>query len=138
MPVQLHLTRELADRYGLEIEEVLDGDEGTERPDDAVVATAKPAWSEWRICDECGGEGRSSAYLGAFTAEDMDREGDEFFENYMAGRYDRTCEPCDGTGKVLALRVESVPSDVRAAVEQREAEELAYRREQEMERRMGA
>ena len=47
--------------------------------------------SKWTICRHCQGEGTSSAYLGAFTRDDMDEAGPEFLEDYMAGRYDRAC-----------------------------------------------
>jgi len=56
--------------------------------------------SKWRICPRCEGEGTSSAYLGAFTADEMAEQGEDFREDYIAGRYDRTCEKCLGTGKV--------------------------------------
>jgi RecJ-like exonuclease len=58
--------------------------------------------TRWEICDMCRGEGKESAYLGAFTSEDF-AEDYEFFEDYMAGRYDRTCEACRGTGKVKVV-----------------------------------
>lgn len=57
----------------------------------------------WAICPDCNGHGGSSAYLGAFTREDMD-EDPEFFEDYMAGRYDRPCPNCNG-GKVWIVAV---------------------------------
>lgn len=57
--------------------------------------------ARWSICSHCNGEGQSSAYLGAFTAEDMHDAGPEFMEDYMAGAYDRSCEHCEGSGKVL-------------------------------------
>jgi RecJ-like exonuclease len=55
--------------------------------------------TKWKICPQCEGHGKSSLYLGAFTGEQM-REDPEFAEEYMAGRYDRTCETCKGSGKV--------------------------------------
>ena len=54
----------------------------------------------WAICDSCRGEGRSSAYLGAFTPEQLAEEGPEFIEDYMSGFYDQDCDHCRGTGKV--------------------------------------
>ena len=54
----------------------------------------------WEICSTCRGHGKSSAYLGAYTQSEMDEQGPEFFEDYMAGRYDRACDDCSGEGKV--------------------------------------
>lgn len=101
--------------------------------------------ARWCICDGCRGEGKSSAYLGAYTADEMDEAGPEFEADYFAGAYDRPCEECDGTGKVLRIdrkrisehgdRVEK--AYLRAYDEQeRAAREID--RISEMERRMGA
>jgi DnaJ-class molecular chaperone len=56
--------------------------------------------TKWVICSACAGEGKSSAYLGAYTRDDMDEAGPEFMDDYMAGHYDRACDSCDGAGKV--------------------------------------
>lgn len=56
--------------------------------------------SKWRICPRCEGEGKSSAYLGAFTSDDMEELGQDFQEDYANGEYDKTCEQCGGSGKV--------------------------------------
>lgn len=55
----------------------------------------------WKICGHCEGEGTSSSYLGAFTWEELREQGDEFIEDYFAGNYDRVCDCCDGSGKVV-------------------------------------
>ena len=55
---------------------------------------------KWEICSACDGHGKSSAYLGAFTWEQMHEEGQEFIEDYFAGNYDRACDSCGGSGKV--------------------------------------
>jgi hypothetical protein len=55
---------------------------------------------KWTICPVCDGEGRSSAYLGAFTQDDMDQQDPDFLEDYVRGRYDRPCDTCGGDGKV--------------------------------------
>lgn len=55
---------------------------------------------KWRICPRCRGEGKSSAHLGAFTAQDFAEEGQEFVEDYCRGAYDIPCEVCRGSGKV--------------------------------------
>lgn len=48
------------------------------------------------VCPDCGGAGTSSAYLGAFTGDDMEQAGDEFREDYMSGAFDRKCDECNG------------------------------------------
>lgn len=64
--------------------------------------------AKWVICGDCQGEG--TTYLGwaakdqpAFTAEDFDYEGPDFYEDYMSGHYDRECPECHGQGKVLEI-----------------------------------
>jgi DnaJ-class molecular chaperone len=54
----------------------------------------------WEICHACSGHGKSSAYLGAYTRDEMEEQGSEFIEDYCAGHYDRTCDNCGGSGKV--------------------------------------
>lgn len=71
--------------------------------------------SKWVICSCCDGHGKSSAYLGAFTRDDLDDEGIDFQEDYFAGRYDRACDDCGGTGKVLIADYERMTPDQRAA-----------------------
>lgn len=63
----------------------------------------------WIICSACRGEGKSSAYLGAFTAEDMDEAGPEFVEDYIAGNYDRACDTCGGSGKLKEVDPSKTP-----------------------------
>lgn len=83
--------------------------------------------SKWVICEDCRGHGKSSAYLGAFTHDDMQEEGPEFVEDYIAGNYDRPCDTCGGSGKELVPDLEQCTSD-----EQRAA--LAYKAEQDADR----
>ena len=39
------------------------------------------------VCSRCDGKGVSTAYLGAYTPEEMDEQGPEFFDDYMGGRF---------------------------------------------------
>lgn len=58
---------------------------------------------EWHICSKCGGEGHHSAHLGAFSAHEFAEQfSPDEQEDYFAGRYDRSCERCGGSGKVWA------------------------------------
>ena len=77
--------------------------------------------ARWCICSACEGEGKSSAYLGAITMSDREPGGvwedhDEF-RGYMRGDYDRTCDACDGAGKVLELDRERCTAEQAAALE---------------------
>ena len=55
----------------------------------------------WAICSHCEGNGASSAYLGAITQSERAEWDPEEWQGYMAGRYDRRCSACNGSGKVL-------------------------------------
>ena len=56
----------------------------------------------WEICSDCQGNGASSAYLGAFTQEDIERDwSQDEWSDYLDGGYDKPCGPCNGSGKVL-------------------------------------
>lgn len=93
--------------------------------------------SHKEVCGTCRGEGKSSAYLGAFSREDMDNDPD-FYEDYMQGAYDRVCPECNGD------RVVDVPDEKRTKPEvwakfiEHCNEEVHYHSMCEMERRMGA
>lgn len=69
--------------------------------DDDEDDEPQPDRSPWMICPECSGEGKSSAYLGAFTREDIERCWDpDDWQDYLEGAYDRPCTVCGGTGKI--------------------------------------
>src|SRR5262245_25725128 len=53
----------------------------------------------WEICGHCRGDGTSSAYLGAFTGDEWREMDSDWQEDYLAGRFDRACESCGGSGK---------------------------------------
>lgn len=91
--------------------------------DSEGVETTVNLPAKWEICPQCQGHGKSSAYLGAFTRDEMDEQGQEFMEDYMRGDYDRACEHCKGSGKVLVEDEQRCETD-----EQRRA--LAWLREQ--------
>ncbi len=64
--------------------------------------------AKWEICHDCRGKG--TTYLGlrnsdqpAFTREDFDREGPDFFHDYMSGQYDSGCQGCGGAGKIKII-----------------------------------
>ncbi len=92
---------------------------------------------KFEICSVCSGHGRSSLYLGAFTRSEMDEAGPDFHDDYMAGHYDRTCDECEGDGKVkVADYSRMTPEQVKAY--QKECEEEAeFEAMCAAERRMG-
>lgn len=90
------------------------------------------------ICSHCRGEGTSSAYLGAYTREDMDEVGPEFEEAYMAGEYDRPCEHCEGTGRVAVADRSRMTADQIEALDDEEESRRELAAAYRMERMMGA
>ena len=121
---------------------------GEEWPDNCIYHDEKytavlPA--RWEICGDCYGEGKT--YLGwaardqpAFSVEDFDREGEDFMEDYMAGRYDRACPSCKGSGKSLDIdeaALKGVDLKIFEAYSAYLDEDRYYQRELESERRFG-
>ena len=92
----------------------------------------------WEICSQCQGDGNSSAYLGAITQEDWDRDWDyDEREDYFAGKYDRICDSCGGAGKVQVIDEDRLTDEQREQYVSAVQEEISYQQECEMERRMG-
>lgn len=82
------------------------------------------------ICQECQGCGVSSAYLGAFSQEQM-QDDPEFAEAYFAGEYDRACPECQGRGRVYVLDVDNAPAEMVQEYQEQmeyEAEQREYAR----------
>lgn len=90
---------------------------------------------KWEICGHCEGEGTSSAHLGAFTGDQMAEMDDEFIEDYFAGRYDRACEHCGGSGKVAVADEAKMTKAQRKAWAEQCEEDRDYRATVEAERR---
>lgn len=93
---------------------------------------------KWEICGACRGEGKSSAYLGAFTRSEMDEEGPEFLEDYMAGRYDRACDGCGGAGKVKRVDWSKLTKQQKKDWNAQVRADRECAAEERMERLMGA
>ena len=73
--------------------------------------------AHWEICSCCNGEGKSSAYLGAYSREEFEESFDyEEQEAYFNGDYDRACETCKGSGKVLEVNYEQLNPKQKKAV----------------------
>lgn len=94
--------------------------------------------TRWAICPECDGHGKSSAYLGAITADDRERDwSEEEFDEYLRGGYDRRCDACEGSGKVKEVDWRRLSNAEREVWRAKCEEEAAYRAECRLERMMG-
>lgn len=91
----------------------------------------------WEICGHCRGSGKSSAYLGSFTSDEWAHEDEDFKEDYVRGAYDRSCDDCDGSGKIEIVDYDKLKPEQKEKYDNACKEEAAYRAEVEMERRMG-
>lgn len=63
---------------------------------------------KWVVCPRCDGEGShvNPAVDGhGITSDEMDELGPDFFDDYMGGVYDVTCERCKGRRVVRRCRV---------------------------------
>jgi len=89
------------------------------------------------VCGRCHGEGVHDAWDGGMTASEMDEQGPEFFEDYMAGHYDRTCEECHGKNVVDEVDRERMSAEVLAAWDAYCGDVWASNAESAMERAMG-
>lgn len=65
----------------------------------------------WVICDYCRGEGHHCRHLGAITSDEFSDWHPDEREDYFAGRYDKTCDVCNGTGKALEVDHAAVDRD---------------------------
>jgi hypothetical protein len=91
----------------------------------------------WAICGCCNGHGKSSAYLGAYTADEMAEAGPEFQDEYMRGGYDRRCDACDGRGKVKVADHYKMTREQRAEFKAQCDADDAIAAEEAAERRFG-
>jgi hypothetical protein len=99
--------------------------------------------AKWAICDGCDGEGHHAKHIGGMVQQDLDEGFRDVIEDYMGGVYDRKCEDCDGTGKVLVVDAEACERDdnLRKALEakrQMDQFDLDDRRAVALERAFGA
>ena len=92
---------------------------------------------KWEICSQCRGEGMSSAYLGAFTWNELDEQGEEFIEEYFAGVYDRPCDCCHGSGKITFPDYDKMTEEQVKRYEEKIQEDIEYEAMVRAEKRMG-
>lgn len=91
----------------------------------------------WEICGHCSGEGMSSAYLGAFTWDELNEKGEEFIEDYFAGNYDRGCDCCEGSGKIAVVNYDRLSDDQKKRWDEKCEAEWEIEAERRAEKRMG-
>lgn len=92
-----------------------------------------PTLLRWFICDRCKGEGFLRGYPGVYTADDF-AEDPDLADDYMA--FERTCEDCNGLGRVKGIDDEIVDNDPALQAWLKEMSDLAQVEAQE--RRYGA
>lgn len=92
----------------------------------------------WVICPTCDGHGKHSRHIGALTQSDRDEWHPDELADYMAGGYDRACEPCDGTGKVAVADERQMTKEQRKAYREQIKADREIEAEHAAERRIGA
>jgi hypothetical protein len=90
----------------------------------------------YEICDQCQGSGTSSAYLGAFTRDELWDQGEEWVEDYVKGRFDRACETCGGRRVIEVVDRKKLSKADRKAWNEQCEEERSDRETSRMERLM--
>lgn len=92
--------------------------------DDAQTEIKLP--TRWEICGSCNGEGTTSRHVecdgGGFTGSEWADLDDDFKDDYLAGRFDRACDECSGSGKVKVPDFDRLTPEQRAAWEEQEDE----------------
>lgn len=109
--------------------------------DDCEETFKTPA--KWHICQACEGCGTDRGASvecdgGGFTSSQWADQNEEFKRDYLAGKYERPCEFCAGSGKVLVVDHDALSPADRQCLLQQERDDAAERRIRRMERMMGA
>lgn len=98
---------------------------------------------KWEICSWCDGHGTDRGASvecdgGGFTSSEWAEQDDDFKEGYLRGDYDRPCQGCSGSGKVMVADYDRMPPEEVAAYEQQLRDDADDRAIEAAERRMGA
>ncbi len=92
----------------------------------------------WEICGECHGDGTHVHNdLRSWSESDIAADPDDFHD-MMAGKYDVKCQECNGSGKVRAPDINSLPESMQERIHAHWKEEAYHAAEVAAERRMGA
>lgn len=103
--------------------------------------------ARWAVCPACdgGGTDRGAHYEcdgGGFTASEWAEQDEDFRDDYMAGRLDRTCETCKGRTTILEIDEEACTGwrnrILLKAYREQQADSADIDAMQAAERRMGA
>jgi RecJ-like exonuclease len=99
--------------------------------------------TKWEICSWCDGHGTDRGASvecdgGGFTASEWAEQDDDFREGYLRGDYDRACEGCGGSGKVMVADYSRMSPDEIKKYDAQLREDADYRSLCAAERRMGA
>lgn len=83
---------------------------------DQIDVTFPARWAICPVCEGCATDRGASVECdgpygeggNGFTASEWADQDDDFKSDYLAGRYDRPCEACDGLGRVQAIDQDAV------------------------------
>lgn len=94
-----------------------------------------PVPSRVEVCHACSGEGKSSAYLGAFSGRRLEeaRADEEFWDDYVSGRHDRPCETCGSHGRIRVPNEASCSDELKKAIAEQDEDDHAAASEQRAE-----
>lgn len=96
--------------------------------------------THWEICDTCHGEGhRTNPAIdgNGLSPDDPDLD-EDFWDGYWSGRYDITCDDCEGTGKVLTVDESKCTPEMLAQLAEAYQNQAETDQIMRMERMMGA
>lgn len=90
------------------------------------------------LCHTCEGRGQHSLHLGAFSGERLEeaRADTEWWDDYVAGNFDKKCGTCDGNGRYHEPDPERNPARLLELIHEDDEAEAEIRAEQRAERRM--
>lgn len=99
--------------------------------------------SKWAICGACEGHGTDRGASvecdgGGFTSSEWAEQDEDFRQDYLAGVYDRPCECCHGSGKILVADYDRMTAEEIAAFDKQCEEDREMRAIERAERRIGA
>lgn len=97
--------------------------------------------TRWVICPACDGNGTSCAHVecdgGGFTSSEWNEQDEDFRDDYLAGRYDRPCDECSGSGKVKVVDTDRLTEEQLALWNEQCDDDADYDAMCRAERRMG-